>query len=119
VVIAMLLLGLGILALMSLQIRSIRSNAFNNSMTVALYYAQNQIETLRATSWGDIADGVFADTVEDTDPDTGVARMVFTRRYAVETDVSGRMKDASVTVSWNQNGRSHQLAVNTKIARRE
>jgi hypothetical protein len=88
-------------------------------MTVASYYARNQIETLRATSWGDIADGVFTDIVADADPDTGVARMVFTRQYAVETDASGRMKDVSVTVSWNQDGRSHQLAVNTKIARRE
>lgn len=119
VVIAMLLLGIGLLALMTLQIRSIRSNAFSNCVTVASWVARNQVESLRAGAWEDIPEGTGIDTFKDTDPDTGATRMVFTRECSVQTDISRRMKEVSITVSWEQDGRPHQIAVNTRIARRE
>ena len=119
VVIAMLLLGVGLLALMALQIRSIRSNAFGNCMTVASCVAQNEIEDLRTRPWGDITDGTTTEMVSDKDPETGETRMAFTRQRSVQTDIYGRMKDVIVTVSWEQYGRPHQIVVSTKIARRQ
>lgn len=120
VVIAMLLLGIGLLALMALQIRSIRSNAFSNCMTVASCFARNQVESLRAANWDDMTVGTFTDTVRDRDPETGSPRMVFTRRWVVEDDpLSDRIRNVSVTVSWNHDDGPHQIAVNTKIARRQ
>lgn len=119
VVIAMLLLAIGLLALFALQIRSIRSNAFSNCLTVATSLARNQIEDLRAKSWEDIADGLVTETLRDTDSATGATRMVFTRQRAVETEPSGRLKKVTVTVSWRQAGRPHQVVVSTKIARRQ
>lgn len=119
VVIAMLLLGIGLLALMALQIRSIRSNTFSNCMTVASCMARNQIESLRGQAWDDIPEGTSTDTVGDVDPITGATRMVFTRQWYVKTDTSGRMRDVTVTVSWNQDGRPHQMTLNTRIAKRK
>jgi type IV pilus modification protein PilV len=120
VVIAMLLLGIALLALMALQIRSIQSNAFSNCLTVASCFARDQVETLRAATWDDIGDGTYSETVTDEDPDTRSARMVFTRQWVVQTDpTDDRMKNVSVTVSWSQDGRPHQMSVNTRIVKRE
>lgn len=120
VVIAMLLLGIALLALMALQIRSIQSNAFSNCLTVASCFARDQVETLRAATWDDIGDGTYSETVTDEDPDSRSARMVFTRQWVVQTDpTDDRMKNVSVTVSWSQDGRPHQMSVNTRIVKRE
>jgi len=118
VVIAMLLLGIALLGLMALQIRSVRSNAFSNRMTVASCFARNQVETLRADSsadWESVTDGQFSETV----PDAGAAGMVFTRRWEIETDSADRMRDVSVTVSWNQDGGVHEIDVRTRIVKRQ
>lgn len=119
VVIAMLLLGIGLLALMTLQIRSIRSNTFSNCLTLASSFARNEVEDLRSHSWENIADGTVTETLRDMERETGAARMVFTRERFVQTDASGRLKDVTVTVSWEQDGRPHQIAVSTRIARRQ
>ncbi len=119
VVVAMLLLAIGLLALMALQIRAVHNNSFGNSLSVASCFARNQVEALRAASaanWDSVADGTFIDTVTDQDPGTGTTRMVFTRQWQIQTQ--GRMRDVSVAVSWNQDGRTHQTTVNTKIANR-
>jgi type IV pilus modification protein PilV len=122
VIVAMLLLGIALLGLMALQIRSVRSNSFSNCMTVASCFARNQIETLRSQSaddWDSLSDGTFTDTVTDIDKDSGAARMVFTRQWKIETDPDDRMRDVSVTVSWRQDGHPHQIDVSTRIAKRE
>ena len=122
VIVAMLLLGIALLGLMALQIRSVRSNSFSNCMTVASCFARNQVETLRSQSaddWDSLSDGTFTDTVTDIDKDSGAARTVFTRQWKIETDPDGRIRGVSVTVSWRQDGRSHQIDVSTRIAKRE
>jgi len=124
VMVAMLLLAIALLGLMALQIRSVRSNAFSNCMTVASCFARNQIETLRSQSaddWDSLSDGTFTDTVRDIDKDSGAARMVFTREWKIETDPNsnGRIRNVSVAVSWRQDGHPHQIDVSTRIAKRE
>ncbi len=122
VVVSMLLLGIGLLALIALQIRAVQSNSFSNCLTLASCVARNQVETLRTASaagWDSVSDGTYTDTVVDTDPDTGVSRMAFTRQWVIETDPSGRRRNVSVTVSWDHDGRLHQTTVNTMIARRQ
>jgi len=121
VVVAMLLLAIGLLSLMTLQIRAVHNNSFSNSLSVASCFARNQVEALRAASaanWNSVADGTFTNTVTDNDPGTGATRMVFTRQWQIQTHASGRMRDVSVAVSWNQDGRTHQTTVNTRIANR-
>jgi type IV pilus modification protein PilV len=119
VVIAMLVLGIGLLALTALQIRSIRSTSFSNAMTVATGLARNQIEILRATAWADVEDGTYGDTVGDLDPETGAMRMAFTRRWSIRTDEAGGTKYLRVVVSWNQDDRPHDVAIDTRFARRK
>jgi prepilin-type N-terminal cleavage/methylation domain-containing protein len=122
VVVAMLLLAIGLLALVALQIRAIRSNSFSNGLTVASCFARNQVETLRAASaadWNSVTDGTFSEILRDTNPNTGATRRVFTRRLLIQTEPSGRMRTVSVTVSWNQDGRSHQTTIDTLIANRQ
>ena len=115
VVIAMLLLGIALLGLMGLQIRSVRSNAFSNYMTVASCFARNQVENLRADSssdWGSIADGSFSDTITDKG-------MVFSRQWVIQTDSADRIRDVSVTVSWDQDDQHHDVDMSTRITKRE
>lgn len=122
VVVSMLLLAIGLLALMALQIRAVRSNSFSNCLTMASSFARNQVETLRADSeadWDSVADGTFTDTVPDIDSETGETRRVFTRQWEIETDSSGQMRNISVTVSWTQDGRLLDTTVNTAIANRQ
>jgi Tfp pilus assembly protein PilV len=118
----MLLLGIALLGLMALQIRSVRSNSFSNCMTVASCFARNQIEILRtqsADNWDSVEDGQFTDTVTDIDADSGAQRMVFTRQWEIKTGPHDRMRDVSITVSWRQDGRPHHINVDTRIAKRE
>jgi prepilin-type N-terminal cleavage/methylation domain-containing protein len=122
VVVAMLLLGIALVGLMALQIRSVRSNTFSNCMTVASCLARNQIESLRARSsadWDSLADGTFSEPVSDADLDTRSTRMVYTREWKIDTDPDGRMRRVSVTVSWSQDGSPHHIDVSTKIAKRQ
>ncbi len=121
VVVAILLLAIGLLGLMALQIRSIRSNSFSNHLSVASCFARDKIEALRADSaadWDSVSDGTFTEPLRDMDLDTGTTRMVFTREWVIQTDLSGRKRDVAVTVSWNQDGISHKTVVNTTIAKR-
>ena len=118
----MLLLGIALLGLMALQIRSVRSNAFSNRMTMASCLARNQVENLRAMSsvdWESVSDGRFTENVSDEDPDTGAERMVYTREWEIRTNPAGRRRDVWVGVSWNQDGVPHQIDVNTRITKRE
>jgi len=57
VLVALLIVGIGVAALVSLQSTFIRGTALASERNAALDIAQNQIERLRATPYADIADG--------------------------------------------------------------
>lgn len=97
VMIALVILAVGILALMTMQIVSIRANAFSSEMTYAAMVGQSELEKVRNMNYDDVI--AVARTTHDVDPTTkGVA-------YSIERQVQDNipatdMKTVTLTVDW-------------------
>jgi type IV pilus assembly protein PilV len=96
VMIALVILATGLLALMTMQIVSIRANAFSSEMTYASMLAQGRLEQIRNMSYDSIAAG--NDTVPASDATKGT-------KYDVQTTVADDtpatdMKTVTLTVNW-------------------
>ncbi len=98
VMIALVILAVGLLALMTMQIVSIRANAFSSEMTYAAMLAQSRLEQIRNMTYDSISTGTVTDTVSASDTTKGTA-------YDVETKVEDNtpatdMKTVTLTVKW-------------------
>jgi type IV pilus assembly protein PilV len=98
VMIAMVILAVGLLSLMTMQIVSIRANAFSSEMTYASMLAQSRLEQIRNMSYTSINPGTVTDTVPASASTKGMA-------YAVETKVEDNlpatdMKTITLTINW-------------------
>ena len=98
VMIALVILAGGLLALMTLQIVSIRANAFSSEMTYAGMLAQRRLEQIRNTAYASITPGTVTDIVPASDATKGMP-------YIVETKVDDNtpatdMKTVTLTIKW-------------------
>ncbi len=96
VMIALVILAVGILALMTLQIVSIRANAFSSEMTYASMLAQSRLEQIRNITYDSLSPGTVTDTVSASDVTKGTA-------YDVEMKIEDNtpdMKTVTLTVKW-------------------
>jgi type IV pilus modification protein PilV len=102
VMIAVVILAVGLLALMAMQIVSIKANAFSSEITYSTMLAQQQLETLRNLGFSD------ANLTETTT--TGVPHAplppeidgkggAYTISWDVE-DTTTTMKTITLTVTW-------------------
>jgi len=99
VMIAMVVLAVGLLALGTMQIVSIRANAFSSEMTYSTMLAQQQLETLKNLSFSDA--NLTATTPET--PHTLPAVIEKGASYSVSwevTDTTSDMKTIDLTVQW-------------------
>lgn len=101
VMIALVILAIGLLGIATLQIVSIRGNAFSSEMTYAAMLAQERLEILRNL--------IFTATATDPDlaagphalpPAVGDKGVSYTVSWNVTDDPSGEMKTVSVTITW-------------------
>jgi type IV pilus modification protein PilV len=114
VMIAVLILAAGLLAVVGLQLTSIRGTAYSNSLTQASVHGQEGLERLKSLPLFE-ADGVTL-TAPFTaglhsDPDVGV----FKRQYQVEE--SAGYVTIRYTVSWVEKGIDHSTAFSMIKAR--
>jgi type IV pilus assembly protein PilV len=98
VMIALVILAVGLLALMTLQIVSIRANAFSSEMTYAGMLAQSRLERIRNTPYDNVNPGTVTDTVDATTSTKGMA-------YTVQTTVDDNtpatdMKTITLRIDW-------------------
>jgi len=101
VMIALIILAVGLLALMTMQIVSIRANAFSSEMTYASMLAQSRFERLRNMDYASIAPtaGPITDEIINADAKTkGIS-------YTILRDVDDNfpatdMKTITLTVNW-------------------
>jgi type IV pilus assembly protein PilV len=97
VMIALVILAVGLLALATMQIVSIRTNAFSTEMTYATMLAQQQLEILRNLAYND----------PNLDPGTHQLPPVIGDKgasYTVEWDVDtsvANMKEITIDVTWD------------------
>jgi len=110
VLICMIFLAIGLLAIASLQVTSVRGNFFSNNLMQATYVAQDRLEFLKnlpltndSLKPGSHDDGTFK--IPDSD-------LTFNRSYSVESfDPNGNYL-IKYSVRWND-GTDHKISFST------
>ena len=101
VMIALVILATGLLALMTMQIVSIRANAFSSEMTYASMLAQSRFEQLRNTAYDSIppTTGPITDVPVPADATTkGISYTVL--RQVDDNTPATDMKTITLTINW-------------------
>ncbi len=109
VLIGVIILAIGVLAIAGMQITSTRGTSFSNNLMQASYAAQDRLELLKNTGFGDalLSYGSHAD---GTATSSGV---VYNRAYTVAPDPAGSgYKLITYVVTWND-GVDHNISFST------
>jgi type IV pilus assembly protein PilV len=97
VMIALVILAVGILALATMQIVSIRSNAFSSEMTYATMMAQTRLEAIRNMNYDDVT--AVGQVTLPVDPTTkGIAYRV--QRLVQNNTPVTDMKTVTLVIDW-------------------
>jgi type IV pilus assembly protein PilV len=106
VLIALIFLAVGLLAIASLQITSVRGNFFSNNLMQATYVAQDRLEYLKNLPFDD----PLLSLGDHQDVTTNISGIDFNRAYRV--GLNGNLKSVKYTVSWND-GANHSISFST------
>ena len=106
VLIALTFLAIGLLAIASLQVTSVRGNFFSNNLMQATYVAQDRLEYLKNLPFDD----PLLSLGDHPDPPTPISGVDFNRAYRV--GLNGNLKSVKYTVSWND-GTNHSISFST------
>jgi prepilin-type N-terminal cleavage/methylation domain-containing protein len=115
--VATVILTFGLLALINLQLTSIRGNSESKEMTRAIFLAEKKLEELKNTSYNSLIIGTTQDT---NNPMNGLGQSggIFSRSWTVQNYlVSNFMKQITVNVAWTLKGRSHNATFQTVVSR--
>jgi type IV pilus assembly protein PilV len=106
VLIALIFLGIGILAIASLQVTSVRGNFSSNNLMQATYVAQDRLEFLKNRPYDSAELGAVnnKDDVKVT-----ISGVVYNGKYTI--NISG-YKEITYTVTWND-GVNHRISFST------
>ena len=114
--IAMAIFSIGILALGTMQLWSVKNNTTGNITTQATLLAKAKIEELKNT--GDVTDLGPLDTEID-DPNNpidtvGNAGGIYTRQWKITNPLDdNKTRRIQVTVSWNRRGQNRSVVLET------
>jgi type IV pilus modification protein PilV len=103
VLIALVILAIALLALAGLMVQTTTGNSFGGHMTEATTFAQDKLEELRVSSWGDVD--------SDADVKSGATKINYTRTWVVATNGSGNLKTISISVSWPVGNMNHAITI--------
>jgi len=106
VLICLVFLAIGLLAIASLQITSVRGNFFSNNLMQATYAAQDRVELLKNLPMDDPSLGIGS----HNDVPLILSDLTFNRSYLVESDLNG--KKINYSVRWND-GTDHKISFST------
>ena len=106
VLIALTFLAIGLLAIASLQVTSVRGNFFSNNLMQATYVAQDRLEYLKNLPFDD----PLLSLGDHPDGTTQISGVDFNRAYRV--GLNGNLKSVKYTVSWND-GTNHSISFST------
>ena len=112
VLVALVFLGVGLLALAGLHVTSLRGNTFSQHLTRATLMAQDRLEFLKnlPLSSKQLVGGKHDDQ-QFTPPGSG---MSFDRAYSVTE--ANSVKTIQYTVRWNDGRRDHSVSFTTRRA---
>jgi type IV pilus assembly protein PilV len=110
VLICLVFLAIGLLAIASLQVTSVRGNFFSNNLMQATYTAQDRLEFLKNLPMDDPSLG----TGNHNDGTVVISDLTFNRSYSVESisDPNGSYLKVNYTVRWND-GVDHNISFST------
>ena len=108
VMVAVIFLAIGLLAIASLQVTSVRGNFFSNNLMQATYVAQDRLEYLKSLP----IDDPLLSTGDHQDVPTpiNISGINFNRAYRV--GLNGNLIVVKYTVSWND-GTDHSISFST------
>ena len=108
--ICVVFLAIGLLAIASLQVTSVRGNFFSNNLMQATYVAQDRLEFLKNLPWNDPPLGIGS----HNDGNMRISDLTFNRSYSVESvfDPNGNYLRINYSVRWND-GRDHNISFST------
>ena len=110
VLICLVFLAIGLLAIASLQVTSVRGNFFSNNLMQATYVAQDRLEFLKNLPLSDLLLGIGS----HDDGTIVISDLTFNRSYSVESvsDPNGSYLKLNYTVRWND-GTDHNISFST------
>jgi type IV pilus assembly protein PilV len=106
VLICVVFLAIGLLAIASLQVTSVRGNFFSNNLMQATYVAQDRLEFLKNLPLNDPPLGIGS----HNDGTVVISDLTFNRSYSVVPDPNGKIINYSVR--WND-GTDHKISFST------
>jgi type IV pilus assembly protein PilV len=93
VIIALFILAVALLALAGLMVSTTKNSSFGGHMTEASTFAQDKIEELKVSQWGNV--------VSNADARTGSTGIIYSRTWTVTNNTNGTQRWVNVTVNWN------------------
>jgi hypothetical protein len=93
-------LSIGLLILADSMLTAKNDNSLEGNMTEATTFAQDKVEQLRASPWGNITSGA--------DIRTGSTGIVYSRNWNVTNNSMGNQRWVTVTIDWND-GINHSI----------
>jgi type IV pilus assembly protein PilV len=98
VLITLVILSISLLALASLMAMTTRNNSFGSHVTEAATFAQDKLEELRVTSWGNLP------PFSGSDQRSGSTGINYTRNWSVNPNppsLNDTLRTITITVTWN------------------
>ena len=93
ILVALVILSISLLALAGLMVTTTKNSSFGGRMTEAATFAQDLLEQLRASPWGNVVSG--------TDQKMGSTGVNYTRNWNVVPNPAGTQRWVTITVNWN------------------
>lgn len=113
VLLAVSIFALGILAVASMQLTSIRGNAFGNEMTTATFLAQAQLERMKSVAdVSTLATGGDANSIDENE-NSGVSGAIYNRSWTVAAGPSTESRQVTVAVNWSSGLGNHNVTLRT------
>src|SRR4030065_1416476 len=112
--IALVVLSISLLALAALMATTAKNNSFGVHMTEAATFAQDKLEELKVTPWGNVVSGT------DPLPRPGSTGINYNRTWNVSTLMNPTpppndlLKTVTITINWND-GISHSINIFSAI----
>ena len=116
IMIALSLLGIGLLSLAAMQLTAMRYNAHGRHMTKAAAVAEARMELLMRSRWTDIAPTAWTAPVvvdEAVQGATTQTEQAYNVSWQIANVDPGRTRSIDVRVQWIENARNRQYAISS------
>jgi len=108
VIIALFIFSIGLLAVASMQMTSIKGNYFSGTLTEATSWAADQMETLMSLPYAD--PDLTAGAHPDVPPDVPLVEGIYNITWSVaDDDTTNNTKTITITVTWTDRGSERTL----------